>query len=267
MIIVKTREEIEIMRESALVVSRTLGMLASEVKPGVTTLYLDKLAEDFIRAEGAIPGFLGLYDFPNTLCMSPNEQVVHGIPNKTPLKEGDIISIDCGALKNGFYGDHAYTFAVGEIANEVKKLLAVTKQSLYEGIRNFKVGNRVGDVGYAIQKYTEDHGYGVVRELVGHGLGRTMHEDPEMPNYGKRGRGKKFMEGMVVAIEPMTNLGTHKIRQHSDGWTITTLDNKPSAHFEHDVAIVNGKPELLSTFKYVNEALGIVSTEEEEFKQ
>tara|TARA_B110001469_G_scaffold127275_1_gene147534 strand:+ start:3596 stop:4399 length:804 start_codon:yes stop_codon:yes gene_type:complete len=267
MIIVKTREEIEIMRESALVVSKTLGMLASEVKPGVTTLYLDKLAEDFIRSEGAIPGFLGLYDFPNTLCMSPNAQVVHGIPNKTPLKEGDIISIDCGALKNGFYGDHAYTFAVGEIADDVKKLLDVTKQSLYEGIRSFKAGNRVGDVGYAIQKYTEDRGYGVVRELVGHGLGRTMHEDPEMPNYGKRGRGKKFIEGMVVAIEPMTNLGTHKIRQHSDGWTITTLDNKPSAHFEHDVAIVNGKPELLSTFKYVYDALGIVSTEEDEFRQ
>ena len=267
MIIVKTREEIEIMRESALVVSKTLGMLASEVKPGVTTLYLDKLAEDFIRSEGAIPGFLGLYDFPNTLCMSPNAQVVHGIPNKTPLKEGDIISIDCGALKNDFYGDHAYTFAVGEIADDVKKLLDVTKQSLYEGIRSFKAGNRVGDVGYAIQKYTEDLGYGVVRELVGHGLGRTMHEDPEMPNYGKRGRGKKFIEGMVVAIEPMTNLGTHKIRQHSDGWTITTLDNKPSAHFEHDVAIVNGKPELLSTFKYVYDALGIVSTEEDEFRQ
>jgi len=267
MIIVKTREEIEIMRESALVVSKTLGMLASEVKPGVTTLYLDKLAEDFIRAQGAIPGFLGLYDFPNTLCMSPNAQVVHGIPNKTPLKEGDIISIDCGALKNGFYGDHAYTFAVGEIADNIKKLLDVTKQSLYEGIRNFKAGNRVGDVGYAIQKYTEDRGYGVVRELVGHGLGRTMHEDPEMPNYGKRGRGKKFTEGMVVAIEPMTNLGTHKIRQHSDGWTITTLDNKPSAHFEHDVAIVNGKPELLSTFKYVHDALGIVSNEEDEFRQ
>ncbi len=267
MIIVKTREEIEIMRESALVVSKTLGMLASEVKPGVTTLYLDKLAEDFIRSEGAIPGFLGLYDFPNTLCMSPNAQVVHGIPNKTPLKEGDIISIDCGALKNDFYGDHAYTFAVGEIADDVKKLLDITKQSLYEGIRSFKAGNRVGDVGYAIQKYTEDRGYGVVRELVGHGLGRTMHEDPEMPNYGKRGRGKKFIEGMVVAIEPMTNLGTHKIRQHSDGWTITTLDNKPSAHFEHDVAIVNGKPELLSTFKYVYDALGIVSTEEDEFRQ
>ena len=267
MIIVKTREEIEIMRESALVVSKTLGMLASEVKPGVTTLYLDKLAEDFIRAEGAIPGFLGLYDFPNTLCMSPNAQVVHGIPNKTPLKEGDIISIDCGAIKNGFYGDHAYTFAVGEIADDVKKLLDVTKQSLYEGIRSFKAGNRVGDVGYAIQKYTEDRGYGVVRELVGHGLGRKMHEDPEMPNYGKRGRGKKFIEGMVVAIEPMTNLGTHKINQHADGWTITTLDNKPSAHFEHDVAIVNGKPELLSTFKYVYDALGIVSSEEGEFRQ
>jgi methionyl aminopeptidase len=267
MIKVKTREEIEIMRESALVVSKTLGMLASEVKPGVTTLYLDKLAEDFIRAEGAIPGFLGLYDFPNSLCMSPNSQVVHGIPNKTPLKEGEIISIDCGALKNGFYGDHAYTFAVGEIAADVKKLLDVTKQSLYEGIRAFKAGNRVGDVGYAIQKFTEDRGYGVVRELVGHGLGREMHEDPEMPNYGKRGRGKKFIEGMVVAIEPMTNLGTHKIRQHADGWTITTLDNKPSAHFEHDVAIVNGKPELLSTFKYIYDALGIESNEENEFRQ
>ena len=267
MIKVKTREEIEIMRESALVVSKTLGMLASEVKPGVSTLYLDKLAEDFIRAEGAIPGFLGLYDFPNTLCMSPNSQVVHGIPNKKPLREGDIISIDCGALKNGFYGDHAYTFPVGEIAEDVQQLLEVTKQSLYEGIRSFKAGNRVGDVGYAIQKFTEDRGYGVVRELVGHGLGREMHEDPEMPNYGKRGRGKKFAEGMVVAIEPMTNLGTHKIRQHADGWTITTLDNKPSAHFEHDVAIVNGKPELLSTFKYVYDALGIVSTEEDEFRQ
>ena len=267
MIKVKTREEIEIMRESALVVSKTLGMLANEVKPGVTTLYLDKLAEDFIRSEGAIPGFLGLYDFPNTLCMSPNSQVVHGIPNKTTLKEGEIISIDCGALKNGFYGDHAYTFAIGEITSDIEKLLDATKQSLYEGIREFKAGNRVGDVGFAIQKFAEDNGYGVVRELVGHGLGKEMHEDPEMPNYGKRGRGKKFTEGMVVAIEPMVNLGTHKIRQHSDGWTITTLDNKPSAHFEHDVAIVNGKPELLSTFKYVNEALGIVTDIEDEFRQ
>ncbi|CAM1342625.1 type I methionyl aminopeptidase [Tenacibaculum aestuarii] len=267
MIIQKTREEIELMRESALVVSKTLGMLAKEVKPGVTTLYLDKLAEEFIREQGAIPGFLGLYDFPNTLCMSPNSQVVHGIPNNTPLQEGDIISIDCGAVKNDFYGDHAFTFAVGEVSPEVQKLLDVTKESLYIGIREFKVGNRVGDVGFAIQNFTEKHGYGVVRELVGHGLGRKMHEDPEMPNYGKRGRGKKFVEGMVVAIEPMTNLGTQKIRQHSDGWTITTLDNKPSAHFEHDVAIVDGKPELLSTFKYIYDALGIESNEEDEFRQ
>ncbi|SFS65403.1 type I methionyl aminopeptidase [Lutibacter maritimus] len=267
MIKIKTREEIELMRESALVVSKTLGMLAGEVKPGVTTLYLDKLAEEFIRAEGAIPGFLGLYDFPNTLCMSPNAQVVHGIPNDKPLVEGDIISIDCGALKNGFYGDHAYTFEVGEVAPEVKKLLAITKQSLYEGIRQFKSGNRVEDVGFAIQNYCEKHGYGVVRELVGHGLGKAMHEDPEMPNYGRRGRGKKFMEGMVVAIEPMINLGTHQINQLKDGWTILTRDGKPSAHFEHDVAIVNGKPELLSTFKYIYEALGIVSSEEDEFRQ
>ncbi len=266
MIIQKTKEEIELMRESALVVSKTLGMLAKEVKPGVTTLHLDKLAEEFIREQGAIPGFLGLYDFPNTLCMSPNSQVVHGIPNNTPLVEGDIISIDCGAILNGYYGDHAYTFPVGEIAAETQQLLDVTKESLYVGIREFKVGNRVGDVGYAIQQFTEKHGYGVVRELVGHGIGKTMHEDPEMPNYGRRGRGKKFVEGMVVAIEPMTNMGTQKIRHHKDGWTITTLDGKPSAHFEHDVAIVDGKPELLSTFQYIYDALGIESDEENEFR-
>ncbi|MEX1382916.1 type I methionyl aminopeptidase [Lutibacter sp.] len=266
MILIKTREEIELMRQSALIVSKTLGLLAKEVKPGVTTLFLDKLAEEFIRDNGGIPGFLGLYDFPNTLCMSPNAQVVHGIPNDKPLEEGDIISIDCGVLKNGFYGDHAYTFEVGEVAPEIKKLLQVTKESLYAGIREFKVGNRVGDVGFAIQNYCEKRGYGVVRELVGHGLGRSMHEDPEMPNYGKRGRGKKFIEGMVVAIEPMINLGTHRINQLNDGWTILTKDNKPSAHFEHDVAIVNGKPELLSTFKYVYQALGIESNEEDEFR-
>ena len=195
--------------------------------------------------------FLGLYDFPNTLCMSPNAQVVHGIPNTDPLQEGDIISIDCGALKNGFYGDHAYTFAVGEVTSQVEKLLKITKESLYVGIREFKAGNRVGDVGYAIQQYCEKEGYGIVRELVGHGLGKKMHEDPEMPNYGKRGRGKKFIEGMVVAIEPMINMGTKRIKQLNDGWTILTADGKPSAHFEHDIAIVNGKPELLSTFKYV----------------
>ncbi|UMB52749.1 type I methionyl aminopeptidase [Lutibacter sp. A64] len=267
MILIKTREEIELMRESALIVSKTLGLLAKEVKPGVTTLFLDKIAEEFIRDQGAIPGFLGLYDFPNTLCMSPNAQVVHGIPNDKPLVDGDIISIDCGALKNGFYGDHAYTFEVGEVAPETKKLLEVTKESLYKGIAAFKAGNRVGDVGYAIQNYCEERGYGVVRELVGHGVGKKMHEDPEMPNYGKRGRGKKFVEGMVVAIEPMINLGTHRINQLSDGWTILTRDNKPSAHFEHDVAIVNGKPELLSTFKYIYKELGIESNEEDAFRE
>jgi len=266
MITIKTREEIELIRESALIVSKTLGMLAQEVKPGVSTLKLDRMAEAFIRDNGAIPGFLGLYDFPNTLCMSPNAQVVHGIPNKEPLQEGDIISIDCGALKNGFYGDHAYTFEVGEVAPEIKKLLEVTKQSLYVGIEQFKAGNRVGDVGYAIQKFTEDHGYGVVRELVGHGLGKEMHEDPQMPNYGKRGRGKKFVEGMVVALEPMTNMGTKDIIQLKDGWTILTKDNKPSAHFEHNIAIVDGKPEILSTFKYVNQALGIVTNAEDQFR-
>ncbi len=263
MIVIKNREKIELMRESALIVSKTLGMLAKEVKPGVTTLYLDKLAEEFIRDHGAIPGFLGLYDFPNTLCMSPNAQIVHGIPNDKPLIDGDIISIDCGSLKNGFYGDHAYTFEVGEVAAETKKLLQVTRESLYKGIREFKAGNRVGDVGFAIQHYCEKQGYGIVRELVGHGLGNVMHEDPEMPNYGKRGRGKKFVEGMVVAIEPMVNMGTHQIKQLNDGWTILTKDGKPSAHFEHDIALVDGKPELLSTFKYVHQALGIETDEED----
>jgi len=267
MIHIKTREEIELMRESALIVSKTLGMLAGEIKPGVTTLYLDDLAETFIRDYGALPGFLGLYDFPNTLCMSPNSQVVHGIPNDTPLENGDIISVDCGSIKNGFYGDHAYTFEVGEVAESTKKLLQITRESLYKGIAQFRAGNRVGDVGYAIQKYTEDYGYGVVRELVGHGLGRVMHEDPEMPNYGKRGRGKQFKEGMVVAIEPMINLGTHRIKQLRDGWTILTADGEPSAHFEHDIAIVDGKPELLSTFKYIHIALGIESDEEDTFRK
>lgn len=267
MIVPKTREEIELMREAALIVSKTLGMLAAEIKPGITSLHLDRLAETFIKDHGAIPGFLGLYDFPNTLCVSPNTQVVHGIPNNKPLEEGDILSVDCGAIKHGFYGDHAYTFAVGTIDSETEKLLKVTKKSLYVGMREFKLGNRVGDVGYAIQQYCESYGYGVVRELVGHGLGKKMHEDPEMPNYGKRGRGKKFIEGMVVAIEPMINMGTHRIKQHRDGWTITTLDNKPSAHFEHNVAIVDGKPQLLSTFSYIYEALGIVSDEEDEFRK
>lgn len=267
MVKTKTPEEIELMRESALIVSKTLGMLAGEIKPGITSLYLDKLAEEFIRDHGAEPGFLGMYDFPNTLNMSPNAQVVHGIPNNEPLQDGDIISVDCGALKNEFYGDHAYTFEVGEVAVETKKLLQVTKESLYIGIREFKMGNRVGDVGFAIQNYCESHGYGVVRELVGHGLGKKLHESPEMPNYGKRGRGKKFVEGMVVAIEPMINMGTRRIKQLNDGWTILTADGKPSAHFEHNVALVNGKPELLSTYQYIYDALGVQSDEEAEFQQ
>ncbi|MBC9795154.1 type I methionyl aminopeptidase [Sinomicrobium weinanense] len=267
MIHVKSPEQIELMRESALIVSKTLGMLAKEVKPGVTTIQLDKLAEQFIRDHGAKPGFLGLYDCPSTLLTSINMAVVHGLPTDEPLKEGDIVSIDCGALMNGFYGDHAYTFEIGEIAPETKKLLEVTKESLYIGIKEFKAGNRVGDVGHAIQQYCEKHGYGVVRELVGHGVGEKMHEDPEMPNYGKRGRGKKFIEGMVVAIEPMINMGTQRIKQLKDGWTIVTADGKPSAHFEHDVALVDGKPELLSTFAYIYEALGIESNEEDEFRK
>ena len=267
MIIVKTAEEIELMRQSALVVSKTLGMLAKEVKEGITTNKLDILAEEFIRDHGALPGFKGLYDCPSTLLCSVNEAVVHGLPTDVPLKNGDIVSVDCGALMNDFYGDHAYTFEIGEVEAETKKLIEVTKESLYVGIREFKINNRVGDVGYAIQKFCEDQGYGVVRELVGHGLGRKMHEDPEMPNYGKRGRGKKFINGMVVAIEPMINGGTYKVKQLKDGWTIVTLDGKPSVHFEHDVALIDGKPEILSTFGYVHEALGIKSDAEEEFRR
>ena len=266
MSLIKSKEEIELIRESALLVSKTLGMLAAEIRPGINTLHLDSLAETYIRDHGAVPGFLGLYNFPNTLCISPNSQVVHGIPNKDEVKEGDILSIDCGVLKNGFYGDHAYTFEVGEVKNKIKKLLKVAKESLYLGIAEFKKGNRTGDVGYAIQNYNESNGYGVVRELVGHGLGREMHEKPEMPNYGKRGSGKKLIEGMVVAIEPMINMGTHKINQLKDGWTILTADSLPSVHFEHNIAIIDGKPNLLSTFDYIYESLEIKSDEEDQFK-
>lgn len=255
MILLKTREEIELMRESALSVSRTLGIIAKEIKPGVTTLDLDKLAETYIRDNGGTPLFKGMYGFPNTLCMSLNESVVHGIPNNKPLQEGDIISVDCGVLKNGYCGDHAYTFSVGEIKPEVQKLLDVTLECLYIGIEQFKTGNRIGDIGFAIQQHAEKNGYGVVRELCGHGLGKKLHEDPEVPNYGKRGDGPKIKDGMVIAIEPMINMGTRNIKQLKDGWTILTADGKPSAHFEHDVALIDGKPEILSTFKYVEEAL------------
>lgn len=257
MIIYKTAEEIEIMREAAQVVSRTLGLLASEIKPGVTPLKLDAIAEEYIRSQNAIPGFLGLYDFPNTLCVSVNEQVVHGIPGDRPLEDGDIISVDCGAIYEGYYGDHAYTFEVGEVADDVKQLLRVTKECLDLGIAEAKLGNRIGDIGFAIQQHAEKHGYGVVRDLVGHGLGKTMHEDPQVPNYGRRGRGKKILNGLTIAIEPMINMGTEKVIQLDDKWTIVTEDGKPSAHFEHDIAVVDGKPEVLSTFKYIEEALGI----------
>lgn len=255
MIQYKSPEEIELIRESAQIVSKTLGMLASEIKPGVSPLHLDKIAEEFIRDHGAIPGFLGLYDFPNTLCMSLNEAVVHGLPSDIPLEEGDIISIDCGSLKNEFYGDQAFTFAVGEVSQEIKDLLSVTRASLELGVAEAKVGNRIGDIGFAIQQHAEKHGYGVVKDLVGHGLGKVMHEDPQVPNYGKRGSGKKIKDGLVIAIEPMINLGTERVVQAEDGWTIITADRKVSAHFEHDVAIVNGKPEILSTFDYIDEAL------------
>ena len=266
MSLIKSSEEIELIRESALLVSKTLGMLAKEIKPGISTLKLDSLAENFIRDNDAEPGFLGLYDFPNTLCVSPNDQVVHGIPNEKEIENGDILSIDCGVLKNGYFGDHAYTFEVGEVESNVKQLLAVAKESLYLGIQQFKSGNRVGDVGFAIQNHNELNGYGVVRELVGHGIGKEMHEKPEMPNYGRKGTGKKFKDGMVVAIEPMINLGTSRINQLNDGWTILTEDGKPSVHFEHNIAIIDGKPRLLSTFDYIYESLGINSNEEDPFK-
>lgn len=257
MIIYKSPEEIELMREAALVVSRTLGMLASEVKEGAIPNKLDKMAEEYIRDQGAIPGFLGLYDCPSTLLISVNQTVVHGLPDNRPFESGDVVSIDCGSILNGYYGDHAYTFEVGEVSEEAKKLLKVTKESLYKGIEQMYAGNRLGDVSYAIQHHAEKNGYGVVRELVGHGLGKSMHEDPQVPNYGRKGFGKKLKEGIVLAIEPMITMGTYRVKQMKDGWTINTVDDKPAAHFEHDVAILNGKPEILSTFDYIYEALGI----------
>lgn len=265
MIYLKSREEIELMRQSALLVSRTLGLVARQIKPGAIPLELDKLAEEFIRDNGAVPAFKGfkaasrgIPDFPATLCISINEAVVHGIPGKKALRDGDIVSVDCGVKKNGFYGDHAYTFGVGEISAEARQLIDVTKESLYIGIQQMVSGNRIGDISHAIQQHAEKHGYGVVRELVGHGLGRNMHEAPEVPNYGSRGSGPKIKDGLVLAIEPMINLGTKNIRQLNDGWTIVTADNKPSAHFEHDVAVVDGKPEILSSYAWIEESLALV---------
>lgn len=251
----KTEDEIGLLRESSLLVGKTLAEVAKMIKPGVTTLELDAVAEEFIRDNDAVPGFKGYGGFPNSLCTSVNAEVVHGIPNNRPLEEGDIVSVDCGVLKNGFYGDSAYTFAVGNISAEVEELLKVTKESLDLAIEQAIAGMRIGDIGYAVQNHAESHGYGVVRELVGHGLGRSLHESPEVPNYGRRGNGLKLREGLVLAIEPMINLGVKEVRQAEDGWTIVTADGLPSAHFEHDVVIRKGKAEVLSTFKWIEEVL------------
>ncbi len=253
----RTDEEIELARKSALVVSDTLTLVAREIGPGVTPLYLDRLAEEYLLDQGGTPAFKGYQGFPNVLCTSVNEQVVHGIPSETPLKEGDIISIDCGVKLNGFFGDHAFTFAIGAVDPAVEKLVRVTKECLYKGIEAARAGNRVGDIGHAVQTHAEAEHYGVVRELVGHGLGTSMHEKPEIPNYGKKGKGKKLSPGMILAIEPMINMGTPKVRVLSDEWTVVTGDGNPSAHFEHDIAITtDGRTEILSDFGRIEEALG-----------
>ncbi len=257
MINLRTTEEIEILRNNNLLVSKTLAELAKIIKPGITTLQLDKIAEEFIRDNNAEPGFLGYQGYPNTLCTSVNSQVVHGIPSDIPLNDGDIVSVDCGVKQNGYYGDTAYTFEVGDVKEEIKNLLRITKQSLYEGIKAAVSGNRIGDIGYAVQSFCENAGYSVVRELVGHGLGTNMHESPEVPNYGRRGRGPKLVEGMVICIEPMINLGKKDVQQEADGWTIKTRDNQPSAHFELAIAIQKGESDILSTFKYIEEELNI----------
>jgi methionyl aminopeptidase len=256
MIFYKTGEEIERIKKSSLLVGKTLAEVAKIIKPGVTTLDLDKLAEEFIRDNKAIPGFLGYGGFPNTLCTSVNSAVVHGIPNDKPLEDGDIVSVDCGVLMDEFYGDSAYTFEVGDVSDEIKKLLRITKESLDLAVEQTRSGNRIGDIGFAVQNHAESNGYGVVRELVGHGLGRSLHEKPEVPNYGKKGRGHKMKPGLVLAIEPMINLGKKEITQLDDGWTILTKDNLPSAHFEHDVAISReGSPEVLSSFEEIEKVL------------
>ena len=256
MIYLKTAEEIELLRENNLLVSATLAEVGKHVRPGVSTLELDKLAEECIRSHGAEPGFLGYGGFPNTLCMSVNEEVVHWIPSaKRILKEGDVLSVDCGTLMKGFYGDSAYTFAVGEIAPEVADLLRVTKEALYKGVAQAKAGNRVGDVASAVQEHAERHGYSVVRELVGHGLGRKMHEEPEVPNYGARGRGPLLKEGMVICIEPMINMGARYVVFERDGRTVRTRDRKPSAHFEFAEAVGKEGPDVLTDFGVIEQAI------------
>lgn len=255
MLHLKTAEEIELLRASNQLVSRTLGEMAKLIEPGVTTLELDRVAEIFIRDNGAVPGFKGYNGFPNTLCTSVNDEVVHGIPSKYVLQEGDIISIDCGVILNKYYGDSAFTFAVGNIPEGRKRLLDYTRASLEKGVKEAIAGNRVGDVSFAVQTKAESGGYTVVRELVGHGLGKQLHEAPEVPNYGRRGKGAKLAEGLVICIEPMINMGIRRVRQMKDGWTIRTEDGKPSAHFEYAVVVMKEKADVLTTFEFIEEVL------------
>ncbi|HNY54681.1 MAG TPA: type I methionyl aminopeptidase [Chitinophagales bacterium] len=256
MIHLKTPEEIEYIRKSSLLVSQTHALLVEYIKPGVKTSKLDEIAEQFIRDNGAVPSFKGYGGFPATLCISVNEQVVHGFPSDRKIQEGDILSVDCGVYKDGYHGDSAFTFPIGEVDAEAKKLLQITFNSLYIGIEQAVAGNRVGDIGFAIQNYCEfTHKYGVVRDLVGHGIGKDLHEDPQVPNYGKRGKGPMLQEGWVIAIEPMINMGTFQVRTLSDKWTIITKDGKPSAHFEHTVAVKKGKADILSDHNLIFEAI------------
>ena len=255
MLYLKTDEEVGLLRKSNMLVSRTLGEIASLIKPGITTLYLDKIAESFIRDNGATPAFKGYGGFPNTLCTSVNDEVVHGIPSAYILKEGDIISVDCGVILNGWYGDSAYTFSVGEIKEEVRRLLDFTRAALEEGVKEAVVGKRVGDISYAVQNKAESGGYTVVRDLVGHGIGRRLHEQPEVANWGNRGTGPKMEKGLVICIEPMINSGKKETMQMKDGWTIKTVDGKPSAHFEYAVAVDKGKADVLTTFEFIEKVL------------
>ena len=254
--VVKTTEEVERLRENAIIVSKTLAEVAKHIKPGVKTITLDQIAEEYIRDEGAVPGFKGYRGFPGTLCISVNEEVVHGIPGERVLKNGDVVSIDCGCIKHGFYGDSAYSFPVGEVKSEVMDLLRRTKESLFRALDVALTGKRVGDISSTVQDYVESFGYSVVRELVGHGLGRELHEKPDIPNYGRKGSGTKLQDGLVICIEPMINLGTKNVVQAPDGWTIRTFDRKPSAHYELTVAVRKEKADVLSTFSYIEEVLG-----------
>lgn len=253
MIAIRSTEEIEILRQCNLLVSKALAEVARCIKPGVTTLELDRIAHEFIRDHKAVPAFLGYNGFPNTLCTSVNHQIVHGIPSAYVLKDGDIVSVDCGVKYNGYFGDSAYTFAVGNVSEKVRHLMKVTQEALYKGIEAAVDGNRIGDIGQAVQHHCETEGFSVVREMVGHGLGKCLHEAPEVPNYGKSGKGIKLQKGMVICIEPMINLGRKEIHQEADGWTIRTSDYQPSAHFEHAIAINKGKADVLSTFQYIEE--------------